>query len=241
MKKIIHIVMIMIVSLVLTMSASKVNAEATMTANLGATPNKTQVQAGETITLQLKIQNIQNAYQNAVTSFSAYMQYNKDFFETVTEDDCSGISYNPEIGMLTAMFTASGDKNIGTITLKVKSNPTGEGTITFSEIVFADGQTEYTDTNRNCKVTLEGTQEPDPDTNTVPETNTTPDTNTTPGTLNIQDNNRVPQTVNKADGTVANKNIPQTGATPVIVATIIFIGILAVVAYRKYTNYKDIQ
>jgi len=260
MKKTISLLLVMMVCFVLTMGGTQVEA-ASMSAKLGAIPSKTEVQAGDTITLQLKIQNIQNAYQNAVTSFSATMEYNTSFFEAVTEDDCAGISYNAELGMLAAMFTASGDKNIGTITFKVKENPQGKGTITFSEVVFADGQTEYTDSNTQCELTLATTQQPDdptpddptPDDPTpddpTPDDPTpddpTPDKPTpdqpgsqTPGT---QDGNKKPQTTDKTDGTVADKNIPQTGATPLFIAIVAMVGVIGVVAYKKYVDYKDVR
>ncbi len=228
-KKIISTIIMTILVFAISLNISYA---ATLTANLEITADKTQVRAGDTITFTFEVTDIANAAGNTVSAMEGVITYNTSFFETINPEDATGIVVNAENGMLSAAFSASTDKEIGTLQLKVKENPTGNGTVAFSALGVSDGVALANVDNKNFNIRITTTQVQSP--------------GLTPGqeeieTLNIIEKNPIDANGNRVDTTVADEKIPQTGATPLLMGMLAVVGIVAVIIYKKYASFHDIK
>ena len=122
-------------------------------AKIDITPDKTEAKAGEYVTFNIKIKDIANADGGSVSAIGGVITYNTNFFETINQDDCTAI-VNTTTGSFNLTFIASADKDVGTIKLKVKSNPTGEGTVSFTKLTASDGEEETEETTKNLTIGL---------------------------------------------------------------------------------------
>lgn len=110
-------------------------------ANLTITADKTSAKPGEYITFTIKLSGITNADGGVVNAAGGVITYDTDFFEAITSSDCSGV-LNPENGKFNFAFSATGDQELGTIKLKVKSGIEKDttGRVVFSELEASDGE-----------------------------------------------------------------------------------------------------
>ena len=128
------------------------------------TISATKVDAGSTITINLKLSDI-DAGEKGINTFKCTFLYNKDIFEDVSVSSKNNwsITYNnqegnPQYGTLLAVLIATGvtnDQEIGTITLKVKEGTEGKnGEISFTSVSTNDGEVEIPETDKVLTVAV---------------------------------------------------------------------------------------
>ncbi len=113
---------------------------AKLQAKIEITPSSTEIVAGEKATFTLKLTNVANAEGGIVGAIAGTISYDKNFFEGL---EYTGITMNEETGRFSKMDSFSNNSNIGTITLKVKSNATGTGKVEFTNLEANDGRDDY--------------------------------------------------------------------------------------------------
>ena len=196
--------------------------------------DKTKATAGSEIIITVKVSNL-DVGENGINSFSAYLSYNKDVFETLTDSSIDGLNgwmsvYAPASGKITlekGLFVKA-DEEIMQISLKLKSDLANgtQGDVKLSQIVASNGTDEISASIISTTITVGdasvidipgegGTQDPPvitPEnkvTNTItPTTNTiTPTTNTiTPPTNTIKPANNTTNTqTNNTANAIANE------------------------------------
>ncbi len=208
---------------------------------LQATANKSNVKAGETVTITLKLADI-DAGELGINTIESYLEYDKEIFEEVTQSSIQSlnnwsITYNDEEtaykGKMLAVILQAGvteNQDIGTVTLKVKNGVTYTNTeIKIKNITSNNGSELITETNKVIPLEI-GTKP-------VEEPNSGNDGNT-------GINNNGGTTGNKNQGNSANisqTKIPNTGIMRYFVIAIAGMGIVAIVVYLKYKQYKKID
>lgn len=245
MKKIVSLITIV---MVIIASASCVKAVEESKFTFSATPDKTQVKPGESITISLKVSDIQLG-ENGMNTLEGILKFDASIFEAITEDSASGqnnwsASMNTEVGNANYgkfLFnkTSAGIKTeqvIGSITLKVKAD-VAESTptiITISNIVSNNGTDLISVQDKVINLNVQAEEEnPNPNPTPDPDANKTPDTNEV-GELNVVSNevdgNKV---TNKVDNTISKDKIPQTGENIMIGTSILVVGALAIYFYIR--------
>lgn len=138
MKKTISVIIILLIYI---LSISSMAYAASLQAKLEVTVDKTEItKGGEYVTFSIKIKDIANAADGSVTAAEGTIIYNKDFFEIINPDDCTGIMINQANGMFSVAFSAASSKDLGSIKLKVKNSPTGTGNVKFTGLTASDGE-----------------------------------------------------------------------------------------------------
>lgn len=153
MKKKIIAILIILISL---LSVTCVSNAADLKAVVDITADKTEVDSGEYVTFNIKVKDVANATNDEVSAMEGIITYSNTFFETVNSDDCTGIVVNSENGMFNTVISVKTEKDIGTIKLKVKSNPTGSGTVTFSGLKVSDGDYSVETADKTFTITKKG-------------------------------------------------------------------------------------
>lgn len=136
MKKIISVLTIIVVLIIW----NTISYAAALQATIKITPNSTEVKQGDIVTFSMQLVNVSNAEGGIVGAISGIITYDTNFFEELTY---SGITMNESTGKFTKMDSFTNNSNIGTITLKVKSNATGTGNVNFTELAANDGRDDY--------------------------------------------------------------------------------------------------
>ena len=113
---------------------------AALKATINVTADKTEVEPGSTVTISMKLINVSDAEGGIVGAVAGIIEYDKNFFE---DFKYSGISINLESGKFSKMDRLVDGSDIGTVTLKVKDNATGTGTIKFTKLAANDGRDDY--------------------------------------------------------------------------------------------------
>lgn len=249
-KLIISILIVTMIGLCFITNISKADS---LSATITVEPSETEVQAGDEVTFKFKITNIANAAQGSVSAAAGALTYDTNFFETVTEEDCSG-TLNTENGNFNFTFSASSDKDIGTIKLKVKANATGSGEVAFTELAASDGEEMVYTADKQITISIKGSENPDdpsivpdpddPDDPSIvpdPEDPTEDSSNKpaeNPGTSNstvtVQDNN-------EEDPTTAKKDIPYAGIGSILTVAVVLVVIAGAIIFKKYKSYQDIK
>ena len=156
MKKAISVIIILLIGI---LSVSSISYAATLQATLDITVDKQEVDAGgEYVTFDLKIKDIANAADGSVTAAEGVITYNTDFFETINPDDCTGIVVNQTNGMFSVAFSATSAKELGSIKLKVKSSPTGAGTVKFTGLNASDGEAIATTADKEFTIKIKSSE-----------------------------------------------------------------------------------
>lgn len=178
------------------------------------TASQTRVEAGDTVTISLKLSEI-DAGEKGINTFKCTFLYDKNIFEDVSVSSKNNwsITYNdqegnPQYGTLLAVLISTGvsdDQEIGTITLKVKEGTQGKtGEITFTSVSTNDGKTEISETDKVIRITVNGSA----------DTGNTTDGNTQTGGNTQTDGNTQTGGNTQTDGnTQGSKNEQTTGNT----------------------------
>lgn len=151
-KKIIGVLILLICIL----SIANISNAADLKATVDIRADKTEVDAGEDVTFTIKVKDVANAMDDQVSAMEGIITYNNAFFETVNSDDCTGVVINSDNGSFNAGISVKTEKDIGTIKLKVKSNPTGAGTVTFSGLKVSDGDNTVETAEKSFTITKKG-------------------------------------------------------------------------------------
>ena len=157
MNKIIKSLLIILIILLIWSSAS---FAAALMAEIDITQDKTEAIAGDTVTFTLKLTNVQNAEGGIVSAIAGKVEYDKDFYEDLVASD---FTLNEETGKFSRLGSFKNDSVIGTMSLKVKSNATGSGNVTFTELAANDGRDDIEESEAETEdktFTVEIAQEP---------------------------------------------------------------------------------
>lgn len=189
---------------------------------------------------------------DGILGYEGKLEYDKNVFETVTItalNDWDKVTYEKETGkIVSTTTTAQKNTKIAQITLELKNNITVEkAEVTLSNFAFSDGNIEKTfqktitynfpynvkqNTTEDKNNTNNNGEQKKP---VVPEIDTSTNTNPKqdpPKQLTVESTNKA----TTQDNTKAQTNIPQTGATPMEVISIVGIIILAIFGYGKYRS-----
>ena len=183
---ILSLIMMLVITLVSTASlAANYSFTASMTAN------NSKVTAGSEVLITVKLSNL-DVGDTGINSFSAYLSYDTDMFETLTDssiDGCNGWVANYTTGTgkvsLVRPTLLKTDEEIMQISLKTKSGLSDgtQGEIKLSTIIVSNSSDEIGTSPVSTSITIGSGTSPDPVIIT-PTTNTVP-TNTTPQPVNI--------------------------------------------------------
>ena len=240
---------------------------ATNSLTITLTPDKTEIKAGETVTVLVKVTNIQG---EGIVAFNANVNYDSDVFECTANGDDNG-TWIKQGFMGSNLTTTRADleastenQTVAKLTYKAKSNATiGEQTISLSKIDFTTENDSYNVQDISTKVKIVGESTPEADEpgddnsgNENPgEDNDpveTPD-NTTGGTGTEQqgqgstttgasDKNTTTKntTITSDNTTTKTSSLPKTGKSAITLVIISILSIVSVFAYKKYKMYKGL-
>ena len=226
--------------------------------------DKTTLKPGDTVKISLNISDI-DVGESGINTIEAVLDYDEEVFEQVIPTNFAGqnnwsITYNNEEGENKGKFVAvivqegvTSDQTIGTLTLKVKEKIEDISTkVTFKDIKTNDGTDEVTVQNQTITLNVENpvVEEPEepvqqPEQPSEEEEENKPN-NEENGNEN-QNNNQNPSTNNQQKPTNQQENLkpgklPQTGETAYIAVGIsVLIIIIAIIAYKRLKNMKDIK
>lgn len=247
MKKIISFVTIL---MVLCVSASVVNATTIKGFTFTATPDNTEITAGESVTITITVGDIELG-SNGMNTLEGQIGFDSNIFEALSEDDIVGQNNwsasinaeadNAKYGTFFFNQTSSGVKEetvVGSITLKTKTTiqedtPT---VITITNIQSNDGidlvptEDEVITININA-----ATGTPDPEVNEIPEMNIITNEVKDP-TVNEAETPNV--MVNKVDTTIKDGTLPQTGENVFIGMSVLAVGAIAIYFYIRAYKVK---
>lgn len=235
--------------------ASIVNAFS-VTINLTTT---SKLKPGEVVEIVINLSSIDAG--EGINSIEATLEYDKNVFDEVTEDNLVGLNkwkvqgYNEENGMFTALRNEKVNTSIDMIqiSLRVKENVNVDKTnVTVKDIRVSGGSVEFGGTGDievdqvNVYISKDntGTEKP-PVTNEV--ANEVVNTTTNNISVNLVTNNITSNTINSiANRVIANTNnggttgrLPQTGESiATYIAGISIITVIAIIAFIKYRNIK---
>lgn len=236
------IIILLITMIILT---GKVNA-ASVSMALGS---QSTLKEGDVVVVTLSISSVDAG--DGVDSILATLDYDKDVFEEVTDENFEGKNkwnvntYSTDSQRFTvsksSKVKAAGD--VLTISLKVKNSISKESTVvTLKNITTSGGGVDMGGTGdinvQNTSVTIKKQAttptEPTKPSTTTNETSTNtikqPTTTNTVGQINVNNNN-------KKD--TASGKIPQTGENTIgIIAGISIVAIISIVAFVKYRDLK---
>lgn len=230
--------------------------------NFTLSSDKTTLKPGDTVKISLNISNI-DVGQSGINTIEAVLDYDEDVFEQVIPTNFAGlnnwsITYNNEEGENKGKFVAvivqegvTSNQSIGTLTLKVKEGIEDVSTkVTFRDIKTNDGTDEVTVQNQTVTLNIqnpvieEPIQEPDQPSN---EEDNRPTNEADENGNQNQNNNQNPNTNNQQKPVNQQENLspgilPQTGETAYIAIGIsIIIILVAIIAYKRFKNMKDIK
>ena len=124
--------------------------------------DKTEVKAGETLTLTMRLDDYQKI-DKGVNAYKATLQYNRDVFEEVEQSDFQSLNdwerlrFNPKTGELVAIKRA-GSKTaeaVMTVTLTVKKDiKAGVEEVTLQEVVTSEGKVDIKGSNAGAQVDI---------------------------------------------------------------------------------------
>lgn len=238
------LILSMIVMLIMTFLSTVVIAATTnYTFIVSMNAKNSRVTAGSEVLITVKLSNL-NVGENGINSFSAYLSYDTDVFEVLTEssvDGCNGwvASYNAGTGKVSLYkptFLTS-DEEVMQISLKTKADLSDgtHGEVKLSMPIVSNSNDEIAGSAVSTNITIGSGENPNPPvlTNTVPiPINTTvPEPEPEPEPVPL------PEPEPKNEIVVANEietDIPYTGTDSNALAKII-IGVIfiALVLYIK--------
>ena len=258
------LILSLIVMLILSFWSVAVNAaESSFTTSMTAKNSK--VTAGSEVLITVKLSNL-NVGENGINSFSAYLSYDTEVFETLTDSSVDGVNswipnYTPGTGRVTLHRPTSlkTDEEIMQISLKTKSGLADgtQGEIKLSTIIVNNSIDEFMASPVSTSITI-GSQTTSDPVLTIPQNNVAPiniTTNSSATPSPIPVNNTVTQPVNNSvivNNPTSNgiqvvneskSDIPYTGTDSNALARIIigFI-VIGLVLYIKIERMnKDIK
>ncbi len=213
-------------------------AEATPTAEITATANKTTIESTDkTIEVTISLGNISGLVEtgnNIVLAYEGTLEYDTNMFESVTvqgQNDWTAI-YEPTTKKIIGdTTTAKANTTIAKLTFTLKDNIASgtTGTIKINNVVLTDETNEFT-FNKTITVTANEKQE---------ENNNTLDDNTVTGK---DENNIIDKVSNKnnntSDPSQAKGSIPKAGIKNIVILTALIIVITGAFSLIRYKMIK---
>lgn len=235
---------------------------AALQAKINVTPDKTEVENGDSVVFTITISNIANAQDDLVTAIEGNVKYDTNFFESMTY---TGITINTNTGKFSKIDSFTNNSNIGTIILKVKKDATGTGEVKFEGLKADDGRDDYTQSTAITpdviyNITLKEKQQEDQK-QSESEDKTEEETKTSESGDKVEEEKKTSENGNQTvvdtkksenenksvelkkiteiDNTAATTILPKTGNRRyAIIIIIAIISIILVVKYRKYRKIK---
>ena len=255
---------IMIILILFTVLIASINIKsfaADYTCTLTVEADKTKIKAGESVTLSIKVSNINAGVGIAI--FNTTLEYDANVFDVALKADDAGAWTNTKIENSLTFTKAdyeatTKDQEIGKVVLTAKKDvELGKQTITFKKNEFSDETTfSVPDITKTIEIVKESTggNEPDPE---KPGNNTSGGNTNTPGgnTNTSGGNTNTPSggSTNKPSGGSTNKpsgsgtgssdsintgksdtTLPKTGAQEYLIGAIVVAVIVAIGFYIKY-------
>lgn len=258
MKKLIKTILFtIIVFAVIVVTNSQVQADSF---NLTVSADKQYVAQGETVTINLRLNNI-DAGELGINTLEAKLQYDTSIFEEVRQSNIKSvnnwsITYNDEDteenGKLLAVIVQSGvkeDQDIGSITLKVKENVEyKKTTITISNIESNNGQTTIAEEDKQVVLEVGNKNGNNSGNNNEAENGNNQASNNSQNAGGNGNNNGNGGGSGNGNGNsksniiiqgenMSSGKLPQTGVTNgVIIGVGIALIVLAIILYIRYQN-----
>ena len=232
---------------------------ANLTATIDIVADKTSVAPGDEVTFTLTIKDIANADGDCIAAMSGNIDYDKNFFETITEtaiQPSGSAGINTETGKFTYTLSANAGTTttIGTIKLKVKSTATGSGNVNFSNLASSDGETSATSANKSITISIKensssGSESGSGSSNSGSESSSSSSNSSsksessssssssqsTSSTSGSASNSSSSQTENKSKNA-----LPKTGTNAITIIGFLAVSIvISTILYVKYSQHKD--
>ena len=253
------LVLSLIMVLIITLLSSIVMA-ATYSFTVSMTANNSKVASGNEVLITVKLSNL-NVGENGINSFSAYLSYDTDVFETLTDSSVDGVN-----GWVPSYTTGTGkvslyrptflktDEEIMTISLKTKSGLVDgtQGEVKLSTIIVSNSSDEIMASPVSTNITIGTSTTIEPVITNPTNTSATPvpiNTTITPSPKPVNNvvepaNNTVVigPTTNTQQNQVkvvneSNADIPYTGtdsnALAKIIIGVIFIGLVIYIKIER--------
>ena len=152
----IMLIMLMIIMLI-TVFTTSVKAE--YSAIVTMTPDKTEVNPGDTISVVVNLEDVVDAGTGA-SEMAGYVEYDSNFIESISSTQGTWAT-NPETGM----FLLSGnilteDGQFAVLQFKVSENATGSSSVTFTQIITSDGTAEPSSPDITLTFTVADPEDP---------------------------------------------------------------------------------
>ena len=245
------VIIIIITSIIILLGMSVKSIAVDNTCKLSLDIDKKQVKRGDTVTVLIKASDIQG---DGIAIFNANLSYDKDTFECTVNGN-EEANWVLQGNIENNISIARGDympnktnQTIGKIVLKVKQNATvGNKSISLTKAEFSTGDETFE--VADAKGTIAVIEKSNSENNTAnPEGNTAGNevgtqqgekgkTETNNNEVKIQQSGRI----STADGTKADKKIPQTGIKSVFIISAILVTIIVAFILYKRNKYMNIK
>ena len=147
----------LMVIMLITVFTTSVKAE--YSAIVTMTPDKTEVNPGDTISVVVNLEDVVDAGTGA-SEMAGYVEYDSNFIESISSTQGTWAT-NPETGM----FLLSGnilteDGQFAVLQFKVSENATGSSSVTFTQIITSDGTAEPSSPDITLTFTVADPEDP---------------------------------------------------------------------------------
>lgn len=226
------------------------------------TPSSTSVSESTEVVITVAVSNL-NVGDSGINAFSAYLSYDSDVFETLTDSSVEGLNswtstYSTTSGqiLLTKNSFVNDDENIMQITLKTKEGVTSgtDGTVSLTGIVAQNSESTIDGSNVSTTITV-GTESTSTtntanaitiianttSTNTTNATNNANTSNSANTNTNTNTNNTSTSTYNVTN-TSSDDSIPYTGvSTDALIKIILGVILIALAIYIKLRKMDELN
>ena len=213
-------IMVLLLSIAIILGISMtVKAETIDSYSVNLNTNKTTLKAGETVTISLKVDNINiQSGEKGIGAYEGNIEYDSNVFEDLKmsgNDEWDKPLENN--GKFTSVksdgICTSESQEIATITLKVKANAkSGNTVVNIKNFEASNGEKNISTEDKEIKFTIENDQ------STVNQNN------------NVNNN----QNNNNYNASIKNGKLPYAGNSVKLIIGISIVAIIGVVVYIKY-------
>ena len=239
---------LIILMAVMLITAFTTSVKAEYSAEVEMTPDKTEVNPGDTVTVIVNLVNVVDAGTGA-SEMAGNVEYDTNFIESISSTQGTWMM-NPETGM----FLLSGniltqDGQFAVLQFKISENATGSSSVTFTNLITADGSgSEPSSPDITLTFTVANTEEPGGDDNTtgddntIGNDNTTGDDNTAGGNNIIGGGNTSTNSIrgNSTSNVTTQPKLPDAGiGTGIIIAGVVLV-VIIIGFYALYKRYQKI-
>lgn len=233
------ILILLIAIMVIGMLSTNVKAE--YSAEVQMTPDKTEVNPGDTINVVVELVNIVDAGTGA-SDMAGTFEYDTDFFDSITASQGTWDSANGNFILSGSILTQDGQ--FAVLQLKVSDNATGTGSITFSNIITSNGYGEPS--SPDITLTFNVVDEEDPGNTDEPSNNNTNTNDTNTNGTNDTNTNGVGGTNNAArnntaisgNNTTTKTQLPYAGIGKGIFIAVVALLVVGIGSYALYKKYN---